>query len=96
MGGLYVIIGMTSYFITAIRLQRELCIPPLGHLCYAVNTLWPVTLYVSGLRCLYDAHPKWLLALLLQYVDYLPPRVQARAVDIVAAMLREEYARTGW
>ena len=41
--------------------RRELMITPLGYVWYAFSAAWPTTMYIAGMRCLCDDHPKLLI-----------------------------------
>ena len=84
MGGTYVVVGCAQYLLSAVRLRHQLCITPLGWVWYIANSLWPVTLYSTGMRCLYDMHPRWFLELVAANVDSLPMAWQGRCMEIVA------------
>ena len=60
-GGLYITLGAATYLVAALRLRRELMITPLGYLWYAFSAAWPTTMYIAGMRCLCDDHPKLLI-----------------------------------
>lgn len=93
MGVLYFFIGSAQYLVSAFRLQRELRITRFGSVWYVFNAAWPLLLYSTGLRCVHDMHPEWLLEFLAANVESLPENWQGRCMEVVADAQMREHKR---
>ena len=99
MGALYVALGAASYVSSAFFLRRELALTTAGAAWYAANAVWPLAMYATGVLCLLDWHPTWLLALLAANAQYLPPQWQDRCLRVVGDKARRNAsasARPEW
>jgi hypothetical protein len=83
MGAAYVVIGAASYVSSAFFLRRELALTAFGAAWYAANAAWPLAMYATGMACLLDWHPTWLLTLLAANAHRLPEQWQDRYVSVV-------------
>lgn len=88
MGAAYVFIGAVSYVSSAFFLRRELALTGLGVAWYVANAAWPIAMYATGMLCLLDWHPSWLLALLAANAESLPEHWQDRCVRVAGDKAR--------
>ena len=88
MGAAYVFIGAASYVSSAFFLRRELALTGLGVAWYVANAAWPIAMYATGMLCLLDWHPSWLLELLAANAESLPEHWQDRCVRVAGDKAR--------
>ena len=88
MGAAYVFIGAVSYVSSAFFLRRELLLTAMGVAWYVANAAWPIAMYATGMLCLLDWHPSWLLALLAANAESLPEHWQDRCVRVAGDKAR--------
>ena len=81
MGAAYVVIGAASFVSSAFFLRRELALSSFGAAWYALNAAWPLAMFATGMACLLDWHPAWLLTLLAANAHRLPEQWQDRYVS---------------
>ena len=94
MGALYVALGAASYVSSAFFLRRELALTTAGAAWYAANAVWPLAMYATGVLCLLDWHPTWLLALLAANAHVLPTQWQDRCLRVVGDEAARREARS--